>query len=334
MLLTMIQAAKEEIPSSFLGCADTASAARMVNAEKAHQGIVPEKSAPLLGQPVCNSTNALGLRGLAALNRVRSRCTGKERDAESNLDNFGARYFGSSLGRFQTPDPIHIMKQRLIDPQQWNMYAYARNNPLRFTDPTGLYVCKGNEDQCKAVRDALQNVQKAADTLAKGNDQQKKEAAALQKVLGFYGAETKKNGVVVKFDDLKGKAEANTGTSSIFGFHKTTTITIDLSQVHHDFGSGGRDESGETAALTVHEGQHGVDQREGLPQRGLANATAEEGRAFTTGQGYVSEGLGFKSAYGIWDPSWPADKAQGNRQSAIDDWAQKTAEDECNDGGC
>ena len=30
--------------------------------------------------------------------------TGKEPDAESNLDNFGARYYGSSMGRFMTPD--------------------------------------------------------------------------------------------------------------------------------------------------------------------------------------------------------------------------------------
>jgi hypothetical protein len=33
-----------------------------------------------------------------------SRCTGKERDAESNLDSFGARYGASSMGRFMTPD--------------------------------------------------------------------------------------------------------------------------------------------------------------------------------------------------------------------------------------
>jgi hypothetical protein len=88
------------------------------------------------------------------------------------------------------------------------------------------------------------------------------------------------------------------------------------------------------AALTAHEGQHGIDQREGLPQRGLANTTAEETRAFTTGQGYVSEGLNFKSAYGIWDPNWPADQAQGNRQSAIDKNAKHDAEEECKDGGC
>ena len=63
--------------------------------------------------------------------------TGKEGDAESGLDNFIKRYHASSLGRFMTPDPVGIMKQKLIDPQQWNMYSYARNNPLRFVDPTG-----------------------------------------------------------------------------------------------------------------------------------------------------------------------------------------------------
>ena len=37
-------------------------------------------------------------------------------------------------------------KQKLIDPQQWNMYSYARNNPLRFLDPTGKYLCNGTSE--------------------------------------------------------------------------------------------------------------------------------------------------------------------------------------------
>jgi RHS repeat-associated protein len=61
--------------------------------------------------------------------------TGKERDSESGLDNFGARYDASSLGRFMTPDPLGGHYE---DPQTLNRYAYVRNNPLRFTDPTGL----------------------------------------------------------------------------------------------------------------------------------------------------------------------------------------------------
>ena len=64
--------------------------------------------------------------------------TGKERDAESGLDNFGKRYNSSSMGRFMTPDPIGIMTQKFVDPQQWNMYAYVRNSPLRSVDPTGM----------------------------------------------------------------------------------------------------------------------------------------------------------------------------------------------------
>ncbi len=63
--------------------------------------------------------------------------TGKERDTESGLDNFGARYNASTMGRFMTPDPIFMTKHRLVDPQQWNLYAYVRNNPLNLTDPTG-----------------------------------------------------------------------------------------------------------------------------------------------------------------------------------------------------
>jgi len=61
--------------------------------------------------------------------------TGKERDTESGLDNFGARYFGSSLGRFMTPDQLNTLA--LSDPQRLNRYAYADNNPLSKIDVGG-----------------------------------------------------------------------------------------------------------------------------------------------------------------------------------------------------
>jgi RHS repeat-associated protein len=66
--------------------------------------------------------------------------TGKRRDTESQLDYFGARYFDNPFGRFMTPDPLMLQKQKLGDPQQWNMYQYARNNPLRYLDPSGKKV--------------------------------------------------------------------------------------------------------------------------------------------------------------------------------------------------
>jgi RHS repeat-associated protein len=66
--------------------------------------------------------------------------TGKERDSESGLDNFGARYYGSSFGRFMQADPITVTAARQVDPQQLNLYAYVRNNPLKLVDPTGMII--------------------------------------------------------------------------------------------------------------------------------------------------------------------------------------------------
>jgi RHS repeat-associated protein len=69
--------------------------------------------------------------------------TGKERDAESGNDYFGARYYASTMGRFMSPDPIIMNELRMINPQRWNKYAYVINNPLILTDPTGkdaIYV--------------------------------------------------------------------------------------------------------------------------------------------------------------------------------------------------
>jgi RHS repeat-associated protein len=63
--------------------------------------------------------------------------TGKERDAESGNDYFGARYYSSTMGRFLSPDPILYNDLRLLNPQRWNKYAYVINNPLVLTDPTG-----------------------------------------------------------------------------------------------------------------------------------------------------------------------------------------------------
>ena len=67
--------------------------------------------------------------------------TGKERDTETGLDYFGARYFGSSMGRFMSPDwsakeePVPYAK--MDDPQSLNLYAYVLDNPLSHVDPTG-----------------------------------------------------------------------------------------------------------------------------------------------------------------------------------------------------
>jgi RHS repeat-associated protein len=71
--------------------------------------------------------------------------TGKERDSESGLDNFTARYNASTMGRFMTPDPsipFNLKRDKfepwISNPQHWNKYAYALNNPLLYVDPSGM----------------------------------------------------------------------------------------------------------------------------------------------------------------------------------------------------
>ncbi|MGA9043136.1 MAG: RHS repeat-associated core domain-containing protein [Terriglobales bacterium] len=69
--------------------------------------------------------------------------TGKERDAESGLDNFGARYDSSTLGRFMTPDwaarPTTVPYAVFGDPQSLNLYGYVRNDPVSRADADGHF---------------------------------------------------------------------------------------------------------------------------------------------------------------------------------------------------
>ena len=94
--------------------------------------------------------------------------TGKERDAESGNDYFGARYYGSSMGRFLSPDPVIITPERLTNPQQLNLYAYVANNPLRFIDPTGeILQCVGDaKSQSQCFSDLQQTAGDAASRLS------------------------------------------------------------------------------------------------------------------------------------------------------------------------
>ena len=66
---------------------------------------------------------------------------GKERDAESGLDNFGARYDTSNLGRWMTPDwavkPTTVPYANFGNPQSLNLYSYVENNPTTLGDPDG-----------------------------------------------------------------------------------------------------------------------------------------------------------------------------------------------------
>jgi RHS repeat-associated protein len=95
------------------------------------------------GQPRC------GVAGYGVDLATRLKFTGKERDVETGLDYFGARYLSSAQGRFTIPDwdskPQAIPYANLANPQTLNLYSYVLNNPLSKADPNGhdwFYVDK------------------------------------------------------------------------------------------------------------------------------------------------------------------------------------------------
>ena len=64
--------------------------------------------------------------------------SGKERDAESGLDYFGARYHASFYYRFLSADPIINRQDALGNPQLWNLYSFCRDSPIAYWDPNGM----------------------------------------------------------------------------------------------------------------------------------------------------------------------------------------------------
>jgi RHS repeat-associated protein len=80
-----------------------------------------------------------------------------ERLAETGLDFFGARYVSSAQGRFTSPDKP-LIDQFLDAPQSWNLYAYGRNNPLRYVDRTGEAIeLVGDDDERRKQLEGLQS---------------------------------------------------------------------------------------------------------------------------------------------------------------------------------
>ena len=114
-----------------------------VRGKKPHQGIFFEKRALHRGIEWCNSTTALGLRGVGLETRVRSRCQGKERDAETLNDDFGARYYSWRFGRWLSSDwsavPVAVPYANLTNPQTLNLYSMVADDPESFADLDGHY---------------------------------------------------------------------------------------------------------------------------------------------------------------------------------------------------
>ncbi len=201
------------------------------------------------GERIASGQNgrSLGCYGGGA---VKQQFTGKERDPESSLDYFGARYYSARLGRFTGVDPL-LNSGRPNEPQSWNRYSYSFNNPLTFTDPTGLYVCAaGTGDKCTGFKTALE---KARDALENSSlDRKSAEYKRLNAALQAYGDYDEENGVIVDFKKSEDFKKSN--FAAVTDWNKKGDITVFFDPVKfqnqsHD----GR------AILVAHEGSHVSD---------------------------------------------------------------------------
>ncbi|MGI5171974.1 LysM peptidoglycan-binding domain-containing protein [Treponema sp. OMZ 840] len=92
--------------------------------------------------------------------------TGKERDEETGLYYYGARYLEPKTSRWLTADPAlgeymagsAIGEGGIYNQVNFNLYHYAGNNPIKYTDPTGMF-------------DWETNTIEAGDTLSKITDE-------------------------------------------------------------------------------------------------------------------------------------------------------------------
>jgi hypothetical protein len=165
-----------------------------------------------------------------------------------------------------------------------NLYAYVGNDPLNRRDPRGLWNCNaGAEKQCDVVDQSLAKAKSLLPNMTA------KQAAAVNKVLKFYGARDDGNKVNVASGKPAGDPVAQTSTKD-----GVTTVTINSGTKSVD----GMQRSAGTSAsgVVVHEGQHGIDETTVLQGRNpVTNQEAfdTERRAFTVGS-YIEQAMPYQ----------------------------------------
>jgi len=210
--------------------------------------------------------------GYSAIDNVRQKFTQKERDNETGLDYFGARYFASMLGRFTSTDPL-LSSATIYDPQTWNRYAYVLNNPLRYIDPLGLYEWDASmggsatDEELKKRKGGQKIIDKRNEfrkALAKASEHAmsksltERQRADIQRAVNAYGTEGDANGVTIAQGKVSKNADAETTSVGDYGFTADPTTGAVTPNIKVTFKQGGTIDAEDVA----HEGSHAADRAE------------------------------------------------------------------------
>ncbi|MFK3649185.1 RHS repeat-associated core domain-containing protein [Lysobacter enzymogenes] len=241
--------------------------------------------------------------------------TGHVTDAATGLVYMQQRYYDAELGRFLSADPVAARSAPVAG---FNRYLYAMNNPYKFKDPDGRWVCKGG-DACTNFEKALGRVAAAASNPRLNEDQR----GVMRKIVSFYGPKGDAR-VGVSFSD--GLSTDGAATMRKDGGHDIQFNMARLSAYTKDaFGQN----FGRQAA---HEGQHGVDDRaRGRAIETLAERKATEVNSYTTAAYFQqAENVAFK-----WDDGWTP--VRGFSRANIENQAMSSVRAACagvEEGSC
>ena len=174
---------------------------------KTDRGVIGRHDYQPFGEEIAASYGGrLSIPGYAANDGLQQQFTQKERDDETGLDYFVSRYYRSSQGRFTGPDSYNIIfekengqdeKERqqiflsyALQPQIWNKYTYALNNPIKYTDPDGRRaltdadlekieklnkawdqaVADGDQELADSISKAVNEIVEAIDAVPEGQE--------------------------------------------------------------------------------------------------------------------------------------------------------------------
>jgi len=232
--------------------------------------------------------------------------TGHVSDPDTQLIYMQARYYDPVVGRFLSPDPV---LPQPANTGNFNIYSYASNNPINFTDPNGMYVCQGSGKNCASFRDRIKKIDQASRRLPAGTGKD-----SLKAVVDAYGAEGGQgnvNGnsvnVTVTFANL-GKGVY--GETSV-GEGGAITVTFNEGEMASRFPKSTFPI--ESAATAAHEGKHVIEFANGDVYGGFNGVLKSETWAYMT-QSYVNEAFDVPSYFGVWQPRWRNTDAEHYRR--------------------